>query len=181
MSISESTIVLINKNKKAMEKIVFSTLKPEHEQDVMEIFNYYVMNTFAAYPEKVMPQSYFKEFINMSKGYPAKVVISASKIIGFGFLRPYKPFSTFKTSAEITYFIHNKYRGQGIGSELLSILELEAKRIGVKNIFASIVSRNTSSIGFHEKNGFVRVATLPEIGEKFEKIFDIVWMKKTII
>jgi len=164
-----------------MEKVTFVDLCARHAHPVMEIFNYYILNSFAAYPDEALPLSYFNEFIKITKGYPAKAVINNSRVIGFGFLRPYKPFSTFSSSAEITYFIHNQFKGSGIGKQLLTILEDEAQKMGLKAIFASIVSLNAESLLFHQRNGFVQVGVLSEIGNKMGKAFDIIWMKKSMV
>lgn len=167
-------------NELKMKNATFVDLCPVHEIPVMEIFNYYVLNSYAAYPDKKLPYSYFNEFLNMTKGYPAKVVEYESKIIGFGFLRPYKPFSTFRTTAEITYFIDHNFKGQGLGSQMLAILEDEGQKMGIKAIFASIVSLNAESLIFHQHKGFKQVGLLTEIGNKMGKAFDIIWMKKLL-
>lgn len=155
-------------------------LQNAHRHDVMSIINYYVKHSFAAYPEKLLPDSWFDDVMKTTEGNPAYVLVAEEKIIGFAFLRPYKPFSTFSETAEITYFIHPDYTGQGAGALLLERLETDAVRSGITAIFASIVSENTQSLQFHERKGFTTVGVLPGIGRKFGKLFDIIWMKKVL-
>ena len=78
------------------------------------------------------------------------------------------------------YFIHPDYTGQGIGTLALEKLEVEAKKRGIKKLLADISSENTSSIKFHEKNGFVEFGQLKDIGKKFNKYFSVVYMGKEI-
>ena len=161
-------------------KIEFIQMSIEHARENMEIYNYYIENSLAAYPDKVMPVEYFGKFLELTKGYPAYTIYDAEKIIGFCFLRPYNPHSTFKESAEITYFIKKDYTGMGLGKMALDILEQEAPKFGIRNILASISGDNEGSLNFHLKNGFTECGRFKDAGEKFGKTFDIVWMIKKL-
>ena len=127
----------------------------EDRDSIIDIFNHYVENSFAAYPETKLPYEAFDKFTQMFQGYPnATVKDNEGKLIGFGFLRTYNPFSTFSHTAEISYFLSPIYTGKGIGTVLLNYLIEEGKRKGITNILANISSLNLGSIIFHKKNGF---------------------------
>ena len=162
------------------EPVEFERLGIEHQTEVMHILNYYIENSFAAFPEKKLPDTFYGNLLEMTKGYPAYAVKADGKVIGFSFLRAYNPLA-FNESTEITYFIDKDYSGRGIGKMILNKIEKDAKSRGIRNILASINSRNTHSLKFHEKNGFVECGKFPGIGEKFGKRFDIIWMIKKII
>ena len=163
-----------------MEHITFEPLGLDHEKEVMRIFNYYVENSFAAYPEKKLPDEFFERFLEMSEGYPAYAVKWQGKIIGFCFLRAYHPFPVFRETAEITYFIDKEHTGRGLGKVMLKKLEDEGKQRGISTIMASISSENMQSIAFHIKNGFTECGRFPGVGKKFNIAFDMVWMVKKI-
>ncbi len=95
-------------------------------------------------------------------------------------LRAYNPFAVFRETAEISYFINNNFIGKGLGKIALTKLETEAKKLGIKTILASITSENIQSIEFHKRNGFIECGRFPEIGKKFGKTFDIIWMSKKL-
>jgi len=161
--------------------VTFEKLNERHKFDVMNILNYYVENSYAAYPEKELSDTFFESIINMTKDYPAYVVKIDEKIVGFAFIRAYNSFSTFSETAEITYFIDKDYTGKGLGKMILDKIEEEAKAKGICNILASISSRNTHSIKFHEKNDFVKCGEFSEIGRKFANTFDVIWMIKKLV
>ena len=163
-----------------MENLNFEKFDMTQEKEVMDIFNYYVKNSFAAYPEKQLPYEFFGKMIEMTKGYPAYVMKVNEKIIGFCFIRAYNPFPAFSETAEITYFIDKDYSGKGFGKMALEKLEGEAQKLGIKTILASITSENVDSLKFHRKNGFAECGKFPAIGNKFGKPFDIIWMFKKI-
>jgi L-amino acid N-acyltransferase YncA len=51
--------------------LVFEKMTQEYSKDVIDIFNYYVENSYAAYPESKLPTEFFNKFLEMTKGYPA--------------------------------------------------------------------------------------------------------------
>jgi hypothetical protein len=96
------------KAKKIME-IIFEQLSSDHQQGVMNIYNFYVENSFAAYPENNLPDEFFYKILDMTKDFPSYAIKIGEKIIGFAFLRYYNPLPTFKGCAEISYFIDKNF------------------------------------------------------------------------
>ena len=147
---------------------------------VVDIFNHYVENSFAAYPEKKIPCEGFAFFEQMARGYPFYVVEKEGRVIGFGFLHPHDILETLKRAAEVSYFILPEFTGWGIGSDLLERLVEDAKARGIDTLLASISSENEGSIRFHAGHGFEEAGRLRRVGRKFGKDFDIVWMQRFV-
>ncbi|MBU0986983.1 MAG: GNAT family N-acetyltransferase [Proteobacteria bacterium] len=163
-------------------KCVFERLAEQHRKPVIDIFNFFGTNGFAAYPETKVDYSFFDRLLAMVQGYPAVVVKDATdRVVGFGMLCPFHFASTFKRTAEITYFLTPETTRQGIGTKILAILVEEATKMGVDSILASISSRNSESINFHIKRGFVECGKLRAVGRKFGESFDVVWMQKRLL
>jgi L-amino acid N-acyltransferase YncA len=160
--------------------VIFESLEPFHQQEVMDIFNYYIENSFAAYPETKLPYSFFNKFVEIAQSFPAFVLKTENKVAGFCFLRAYNPFPAFNETVEISYFIAPEYTGKGLGKIAFEKLEQEAKKKNMKTILASISSKNMQSIAFHTKMGFNECGRFRQIGKKFGKYFDVVWMMKSI-
>ncbi len=160
------------------------SLEPASSEDgkaIIDIFNHYVENTFAAYPENAVPYEFFGFFMKMAEGYPFLAAKdSDGKVIGFGLLRPHNPIPAFSRTAEITYFIAPEHTGVGIGGMLLDRLLAEGKEKGITSIMASISSLNEPSLVFHKKNGFKECGRFLRIGRKKGREFDVVWMQRTI-
>lgn len=156
-------------------------LTNEHRNLVIDIFNFYILNSFAAYPENPFPYEMYAVLLNMSQGYPAEAVTDNSgEVLGFGFLRGHNSIPTFSETAEVTYFIHDGHTGKGIGKILRNHLKEEGKKKGVTSILASISSLNPRSIEFHEQNGFTRCGLFQSVGKKNGKLFDTIWMQKRL-
>ncbi|MCE1252563.1 MAG: N-acetyltransferase family protein [Anaerolineae bacterium] len=148
---------------------------------VMEIFNYYIENSFAAYPEHRLPEEFYEKILFSCQGYPTAALTDVSDALaGFGFLRAYNPMPAFKKTAEISYFIKPGQTGQGLGKLMLDYLTDNARKMGISCILAGISSLNDPSLKFHQKNGFSHCGRFAGVGIKQGLVFDVVWMQKQL-
>lgn len=162
-----------------------ATIREMNKEDrisVIDIFNFYIENSFAAYPEVKIPYEFFDEIFLKSEGYPRIVIEQKEGIVaGFAMLRPHIPISSFKGTAEVTYFIKPDMTGRGLGTLMLKYLLGEAGPRGIRNILAGISSLNEGSIRFHRKHGFKECGRFHCIGFKKDHYFDVVWMQLEIM
>jgi len=163
-------------------EIIFEKMGMEHRKSVIEIYNYYIENSTAAFPATTLPVEFFSTLIEKTTGYPAYAILNsdALEVIGFCFLSAYSPFSTFKETANISYFISQNYVGKGIGEQCLEKLETDAMQVGIKHIIAQISSENQQSLKFHIKHGFEISGTLKNIGNKLGRNFTVIYMQKDL-
>ncbi len=159
-------------------------IEPARDDDgkaIIDIFNHYVENSFAAYPAEPVSHQFFEIFRSMSQGYPFLVAREdGAGVLGFAMLRPYSPIAAFSRTAEISCFIAPKHIGKGIGSALQECLINEARIKGITSILAGISSKNRPSLEFHRSRGFVQCGCFVKIGRKWGEDFDVVWMQKMI-
>ena len=71
----------------------------------------------------------------------------------------------FKKTAEISYYIHNHFRQQGIGTALVQFARQHAIQYGFKNLLAMVLEWNTGSIRLLKKNGFEQWGYLPSVAD----------------
>lgn len=159
----------------------FERLSDESRKEVIDIFNFYVMNTTAAFRDEKVDYSFFDNLIDDGIDDAQYVIKNGKEVIGFSLLEYFMPMRTFRETAEVTYFIKKEYTGKGIGQKTLEILENDAKRKGIKTLIAIITSDNRDSIRFHRKNGFTKYGELEKGGIKFNNHFNIIYMKKSIM
>jgi L-amino acid N-acyltransferase len=163
-------------------QIRFEKMGIEHQKSIMKIFNYYIENSTAAFPVSTLPEQFYPLLMEKIKGYPAYAVLNpeANDVIGFCWLSVYNPFPTFKETANISYFITPDKIGKGIGKQCLDRLETDAMQMGIKHIIAEISSENQKSLNFHTRNGFKTCGVLKQIGNKFNRKFDVIYMQKDL-
>lgn len=160
----------------------FEKMTTSHSKEVIDIFNYYIENSFAAYFNNKLPYEFYIKFIEMTKNFPAYIIKNkdTEKVVGFCFLKAYSPLPAFKETAEVTYFIEKESVGNGLGKAALTLLEQDAKNIGIKYLLASISSKNHQSLKFHKKNGFNQCGIFHNIGRKNNQNFHVIYMEKVI-
>ncbi|MHB8862412.1 MAG: GNAT family N-acetyltransferase [Pirellulaceae bacterium] len=162
-------------------KFSFEPMAECHGHAVTDIYNHYISNSMAAYPEEPVSHEFFNRFLQTTQGCPALVVaVDTWQVIGFGFLRPFHHASSIRRTAEVTYFILPEFTKQGIGTALLNRLVDQAVPMGIDNLVANISSKNEESIAFHRKNGFRECGRIEQAGRKCGQDFDIVWMQRRI-
>lgn len=157
----------------------FEPMGPAHDAAVMTIFNHYAEDGFAVFFETALPLPFFGRLMEAIQGYPALVVRrSQGPLVGFGFLMPFHPASSFRKTAEIAYFLDPAHTGQGLGGLLLERLVELGREKGIDNLVARVSSKNQTSLAFHRKHGFVEAGRLNGVGHKHGQDFDLILMQR---
>lgn len=73
--------------------------------------------------------------------------------------------------------MHAGHRGSGIGRSLITALTGRARALGKHVMVAAIDAGNPASIALHARLGFVEVGRMPQVGCKFGRWLDLVWMQ----
>ena len=148
---------------------------------VMDIFNYYIENSFAAFFEKKLGYDSFEPMKQLAYGDAFYVIEdNGRQVIGFGLLKRFHPSEVFNHAAELGYFIKPDYTVRGLGTLLLAQLIQDAKKMNIRVLLAGISSLNEKSVEFHKKHGFFECGRFQGIGQKRGEIFDLVWMQNFI-
>lgn len=159
----------------------FVELSESDRKPVIDIFNHYAENSFAAYAEQKVPYEFYDRLRAMAAGYPAvSMRTQDGEVAGFAFLHPYNPLPAFKRTAEISYFLRPDCTHQGLGRRALEHLVMKAKAMGIDTLLANISSLNEASLAFHRKHGFRECGRFEKVGRKLSNEFDVVWMQKRI-
>jgi L-amino acid N-acyltransferase YncA len=162
-----------------MQDYVIRKVTDNDRGPVMDVFNYFAENSFAAYPDKKADYSIFDFLRGMSRdGIFYVIEAPDNKVIGFGMLRHHQRSDAFNRSAEVTYFILPGHQGKDLGTRILDTLVSDARKSGVDTVLANISSLNEQSIKFHKKHGFSECGRFQRIGNKFGRDFDVIWMQK---
>lgn len=163
------------------QKVVFETLAEQHRKEVVDILNYYISSTTAAFRDKTVDYSHFDCSLDEDSVYRGYAIKNGTnKVIGFCTLEPFKHIKTFKSTAEVMYFIDKDCLGKGIGTKAIEKLEQDARLMGISKLVADVTDDNQISIGFHKKNGFKEYGRLRNCWKKFGKDLGVVYFEKDI-
>jgi L-amino acid N-acyltransferase YncA len=111
------------------------------------------------------------------QGYPLLVADDGNSVAGFASFGDFRPWPGYRFTVEGTLHIHSSSRGQGIGTRLLEELIVRAQAIGKHIMMAGVDSENAASLQFLERFGFQRVGRLPEVGYKFDRFLDLIFLQ----
>jgi len=113
----------------------------------------------------------------LDQGYPVLVATDNKHIAGFASFGDFRSWPGYRFTVEGTVHIRSDLRGRGVGSLLLQALILRAKMAGKHVMIAGVDSTNTASLHFLERSGFERAGHLREVGFKFDRYLDLVFLQ----
>jgi phosphinothricin acetyltransferase len=92
------------------------------------------------------------------------VALRDGEVLGWAALSPVSSRQVYRGVQEVSVYVADSARGQGIGSQLLDALVAESERNGIWTLQAGIFAENTASIRLHERAGFRLVGRRERIG-----------------
>ena len=116
----------------------------------------------------------------IAQGYPVLIARDALGVLGFSTFGDFRTWPGYRYTVEHTVHVRADGRGRGIGSQLVSALFPRAAALGKHMMVAGVDAANAASIRFHERLGFTRAGTLREVGRKFERWLDLVFLQRPL-
>jgi L-amino acid N-acyltransferase len=156
-------------------------IKPANSNDLLEInaiFNYYVAHSTCVWTTTPYSDAERKVwFEEHSETMPVLVAEYNGRIVGWGSLSSFRDAYTAAGTLEDSIYVHFDFHRQGIGSRILTGLIEFARQNGLRSILANISADQEASIRLHEKFGFEKVAHIRQVGWKFNKRLDAVYLQ----
>ena len=109
---------------------------------------------------------------------PVLVAVDGSDVLGFASFGDFRPWPGYRYTVEHTVHIRAGQRGRGLGTMLMEPLFDRARSLGKHVMVAGVDAENVGSLRFHERLGFIRVAHFREVGFKFGRWLDLVFLQK---
>jgi phosphinothricin acetyltransferase len=98
---------------------------------------------------------------------PFLVAELGGAVVGFAYASTYRPRPAYDRTREVSVYLGEAARGQGVGRTLYAVLLDRLRRSGAHTALAVIALPNDPSVRLHESFGFVHTGTLREVGWKF--------------
>jgi L-amino acid N-acyltransferase YncA len=113
----------------------------------------------------------------VAQGFPVVVASDGTRITGFATFGDFRAWPGYRFTVEGTVHIRADVRGRGVGSALLKEILAHAKAMGKHVMIAGVDSENAASLRFLERFGFERAGHLREVGYKFDRFLDLVFLQ----
>lgn len=169
-----------------MNEIMVRVAKVEDAEEILGIYAPYVQGTAITFEYVVPSVEEFRERIRHTlQKYPYLVACADGKIVGYAYAGAFKERAAYDWAVEMTVYVDQNRKKQGIGRLLYEQLEKALYRQNILNVNACIacpVGEDThltaDSIFFHERMGYSMVGKFHQCGYKFDTWYDMVWMEK---
>jgi L-amino acid N-acyltransferase len=146
---------------------------------INDIYNHYVLHctcTYQTEPEALADrEKWFAE--HPPDKYPVIVAEVEGHIVGWGSLSKFRPRAAYAPTAEPSVYINHEFLGRGLGRVLLVDLIARARAAGFHSLIGGASSDRGASLTLLESLGFVHVAHFKEVGYKFGRWLDVIYMQ----
>lgn len=158
--------------------------EPRHQPGMLAIYNQVVADTTAIYRDAPATAEEREAWMDARQdaGFPVLVAQDDDgTVLGYASYGPWRgAFPGYRLTVEHTIMIREDARGRGLGRRLMEALEARAKAQGIHVMLGSVDADNPGSIALHEKLGFAIVARHPQVGVKFGRWLDMVFLQKIL-
>jgi phosphinothricin acetyltransferase len=110
-------------------------------------------------------------------GFPLLVATDGDEVIGYASYGEFHHKIGYDRTRELSIYLAEGARGKGVGTALMQALIDHARQAGVHVLVGGLSADNEASVALHRKLGFVEVARMPEVGRKFDRWLDLVYMQ----
>jgi L-amino acid N-acyltransferase YncA len=139
-----------------------------------DIYNYYVLETTITFEEQVVTSEDMAQRIQDTlQNLPWLIWEEGEQVLGFCYATKWKGRCAYRHSVESTVYVRPQATRLGIGSQLYRALLTDLRRSQLHTVIGGIALPNVSSVAFHEKFGFEKVAQFRQVGNKFDKWIDV--------
>lgn len=155
------------------------------EQDmpaILAIFNDVIATSTAVYMDQ---QTTLEERLawwrgRVGAGYPVLVSEDESGLTGFSSFGEFRARPGYRFTVEHSVYVRADLRGRGVGIALMTPLLQRAVALDKHVMVGGVDAENESSLRFHERLGFERVAHFRQVGFKFGRWLDLVFLQRTL-
>jgi len=163
------------------------TIRPASIDDlpgITEIHNHYVVNTHITFDVKsYRPEERVTWFHEHCDGQRYRMLVACDEqgsIVGYTCTGRYRTKAAYDTTVEASVACRSDTLGRGIGTLLYGALFEALKDQDIHRIVAGIAQPNPASWALHQRFGFRAVGALTEVGRKFEKYWDVLWLERPL-
>jgi phosphinothricin acetyltransferase len=150
---------------------------------ILAIYNEVIRTSTAVYRDEPVPleerAAWYAQ--RRAQGFPVLVAERGGALLGFASYGDWRgAFPGYRHTVEHSVHVADGLRGQGVGRALLEALIPHAESQGMHVMLGAVDAANEASLRFHERLGFRRVAHFHEVGRKFGRWLDLVFVERVL-
>lgn len=149
---------------------------------ILSIYNHAVLETTAIWNDAASDLAGREAWLSarQAAGFPVLVAEIDGVVAGFASFGDFRAWEGYRFTVEHSVYVAPDRHRAGIGRALLAALIERALAAGKHAMIGGIEAGNTASIRLHEALGFREVGRLPQVGAKFGRWLDLVFLQLTL-
>jgi L-amino acid N-acyltransferase YncA len=112
--------------------------------------------------------------------HPWLVCKEQGEILGYAYASQHRARQAYQWSVDVSAYVHEQWRGKGIGKALYSTLFVLLRLQGFYNAYAGIALPNPASVALHEAVGMRQVGIYQQVGYKLGAWHDVGWWQMAL-
>ena len=148
---------------------------------ILTIYNSVIETSTAIYTSEPSSLEDRAAWMNarLGQGFPIIVATEESQILGFASFGEWRgAWPGYRHTVEHSIHVRSDHRGKGVGQALMAALFPLALDLGKHVMLGGIDAANGASLRFHDRHGFKPVAHFKEVGRKFDRWLDLIFMQR---
>ena len=115
-----------------------------------------------------------------ARGWPFLVAEQDGAVVGYAYAAQFRDRAAYARTCEDSIYVADGFAGAGIGTRLLEALVAAARASGFEQMIAVVGGAGPVSIALHTRCGFAHAGRLRNVGFKFGRRLDTVYMQRDL-
>ncbi len=166
-----------------MAELHIRPARPDDARAICAIYDYHVANGTASFDSAGPSEADWATKIAdiAEHGWPFIVAERDGDVLAYAYATQFRPRAAYARTCENSIYVADAARGTGVGSLLLGRLIDDARTAGFEQMIAVIGGGEPASVALHSKLGFVHAGRMRNVGFKFGRRLDTVYMQRSLI
>jgi len=164
-----------------MSRLSIRPATPADARTINDIQNHYVLSSTATFHiEPLTLEERLAWLTNRSSVHPVTVAEAGGVIVGWGALEVFRGRRAYSQTAEFSVYVDHEWQRRGVGRAIVLDLVERARNLQFHTLVGGCCSESAAVIALLENLGFERVACFREVGRKFDRWLDVVFLQRVL-
>jgi len=158
------------------------TATPADAEAIAAIYAHHVLHGTASFDTEPPDAHFWREKVNASvaRCWPFLIAEIDGEVAGYAYATQFRDRPAYAHTCEDSIYVAPDRTGQGVGSILLEALIDLAKEHEFEQMIAVIGGAEPASVALHTKCGFVEAGRMRNVGRKFGRALDTLYMQREL-
>lgn len=161
-------------------------IRPGEERDVpalLDIYNHYVLHANATFDMTPLTLEQRLEWFSHYAPAGRHRLLVAERdgvVLGYATSSVFRPRAAYDRTIETSIYLRPGVTGMRLGTRLYEALFAAIADEDIHRAYAVVAVPNDASVALHQAFGFAEVGRLNEVGRKFDRWWDVVFLEKRL-